>query len=75
MKIKSIGSNMTEMQRDDGTVVLFSYETPVAAEFDYKLYKTNVKFSATTTRHINKWLAGRDALPAYQSFFENLVEG
>jgi len=30
MKIKPVGSNMTELQLDD-VHVLFSYETPVAA--------------------------------------------
>lgn len=31
MKLKQLASNMTELQLDDGTRVLFSYETPVAA--------------------------------------------
>jgi hypothetical protein len=31
MKIKPIASNMVELETADGTVVLFSYRTPVAA--------------------------------------------
>jgi hypothetical protein len=75
MKVKNVGSNMTEVSLNDGTLILFSYETPVAAEFDYKLYRTKTKWSATTTRHINKWLDGRKAEEAYQTFFDGLAEG
>ena len=75
MKVKNVGSNMTEISLNDGTLILFSYETPVAAEFDYKLYRTNKKWSATTTRHIKKWLDGREAEEAYQTFFDGLAEG
>jgi hypothetical protein len=45
MKVKNVGSNMTEVSLNDGTLILFSYETPVAAEFDYKLYRTKTKWS------------------------------
>ena len=31
MKIQSIGSNQTEVSLADGTEILFSYSTPVAA--------------------------------------------
>ena len=64
MKVKNIGSNMTELEFEDGTLVLISYETPVAARvFEFAsenngcaLVRTSKKWSATTTRHINKWL-------------------
>jgi len=58
---------MTEISLEDGTLVLVSYETPVAARvfdevlidgFTHKcaLIRTSKKWSKTTTRHINKWL-------------------
>lgn len=75
MQVKNVGSNMTELSLTDGTVVLFSYETPVAAEWRGSLYKTEKKWSQTTTRHINKWLEGRTAQDAYQTFFDDLVRG
>ncbi len=31
MKLKQLASNMTELELNNGTRVLFSYETPVAA--------------------------------------------
>ena len=62
MKIRNAGSNMTEVTtKTEGgleVTVLFSYETPVAchSEVTMKFYRTEKKWSATTTRHINKWL-------------------
>ena len=56
MKIKSIGSNMTEVQIGDKTV-LVSYETPVAYhEAGVGYAKTSKYWSKTTSAHINKWL-------------------
>jgi hypothetical protein len=49
---------MTEVQLADGTCVLVSYTTPVAALVPGKGWiRTAHKWSATTTKHINKWLA------------------
>tara|TARA_Y100000361_G_C11084426_1_gene302909 strand:- start:496 stop:723 length:228 start_codon:yes stop_codon:yes gene_type:complete len=56
MRIKPIASNQTELHMEDGTVVLFSYETPVAAYLPECGYvKTSKHWSKTTSRHINKW--------------------
>ena len=66
MKLKQIGSNMTEL--DLGLVqVFFSYETPVAARLtDGTLVRTAERYSVTTTKHINKWLNGCEALTVSQ---------
>ena len=57
MKVQSIGSNQTEVTLADGTVVLISYSTPVAALVPGKGWiRTAKKWSATTTKHINAWL-------------------
>lgn len=57
MKLIKIGSNVTEMETKDGLVILFSYETPVAARFpNGRCVRTSKKWSQTTTKHINKWL-------------------
>lgn len=64
MKLKQTGSNQTELHLNNGTIVLFSYETPVASktteqynnrEFLHYL-RTNTKYSCTTTKHINNWI-------------------
>jgi hypothetical protein len=73
MRIKPIASNMTELLLNDGTQVLFSYETPVASWKDGQFYKTSHKWSNTTTRHINKWSHCAVSMP--QDYFNNLVKG
>ena len=73
MKLKQVGSNMTELHLGE-TKVLFSYETPVAAHVNGCFVRTEEKFSATTTRHINKWLNGADAKTVSQSFIEGLLK-
>jgi hypothetical protein len=56
-------------------LVLFSYSTPVASydkrTLDY--YRTDKKWSMTTTRHINKWLDGVQATHKPQSYFDCLL--
>jgi hypothetical protein len=58
MKLQPVGSNQTEVQLADGTCVLFSYTTPVAALVPGRGWLRTEDFhSVTTTKHINKWLA------------------
>jgi len=59
MKIKSIGSNITELNIN-GISVLFSYSTPVAGWDDSGAFRTSEHYSSTTTKHINKYLGGKD---------------
>jgi phenylalanine-4-hydroxylase len=74
MNIKPIGSNMTELQVN-GHRILFSYETPVAAwDNDSRDWVRTDKFwSVTTSRHINKWLDGVEALEVPQNEIDELV--
>lgn len=58
MKLKQIGSNMTEMTVN-GTSILFSYETPVAGYDNQGAFRTDQHYSSTTTKHINKYLGGK----------------
>ena len=60
MKIKPIASNMTELTTEKGASVLFSYKTPVAGWDDIGAFRTDKHYSPTTTRHINKYLGGKD---------------
>ena len=72
MKLSPIQSNLTELDVG-GLLVLFSYETPVALRNRGQYYKTDKKWSNTTTRHVNKWLDGAEALPVEQSYFDELL--
>ena len=73
MKIKQLGSNQIELHTKDGTIVLFSYDTPVAALINNGYVKTDTKYSNTTTKHINKWLAGVDAPKVSQDCLNLLI--
>lgn len=77
MKLKPIASNMTELHLDNGTIVLFSYETPVAASGINGLQVTKTKYSVTTSKHINKWVGYKPNLEkcgVEQSVLDNLVK-
>lgn len=80
MKLKQLASNMTELHLDNGTIVLFSYETPVASFSRNKLAHgqfqvTKIKYSKTTTKHINKWVDNLATIEVDQSVLDNLVSG
>jgi hypothetical protein len=70
---KKIGSNMYQ-ESINGVEVLYSYETPVACKACGLEYRTEVKYSQTTTKHINKWLNGKGEEKP-QSYFDQLVRG
>lgn len=70
LNISPIGANQTEISFN-GAKVLFSYKTPVACWINGQFYKTNKKWSVTTSKHINKWT--HLALEKEQSFFDDLV--
>lgn len=62
MRIKRIDKTAaTEITIGDVNI-LVSYETPVACFIPGKGFqKTDKKWSATTSKHINRWLAGHGA--------------
>ena len=64
MKLNPVGSNQTEIEREGGTVILYSYSTPVAAFVPGKgALCTSERYSNTTSRHVNaavvRWGATR----------------
>jgi len=74
MKLRQIAANQTELTLPNGAVVLFSYETPVAAQLaSGGFVRTEQKWSVTTSRHINKWLQGIDAQEVPQADLYNLT--
>ncbi len=73
MKLKVIGPNQTEVTFGPDCVVFFSYVTPVAAIVAGQAYRTKEKHSVTTSRHTNKWLAGRNTKTMPQEWFNMLT--
>ena len=73
VNLKNLGANKTELHKDGGTVVFYSYETPVAACVDgIKYVRTDRKYSVTTSKHINQWLDGVEAETVTQSYINTL---
>jgi hypothetical protein len=70
--IRKIGSNMREVECRNGTKILVSYETPVAARIEGQWFKTEKRWSLTTSRHISKWLCGVVAEKRPQAYFWDL---
>ena len=74
MFLRSIGNNQTQVDYRDGTSVLFSYSTPVAALTDNGFYVTAKKWSVTTSRHIDKWIDGAAYKEQPQEFFNYFIK-
>ena len=75
MKLNPIKSNMNEMVLNKDITVLFSYQTPVAGWDEQGAFRTDSKYSKTTTRHINEYLGGKDigrVVP--QEYIDSLTE-
>jgi hypothetical protein len=53
---------------------MFSYQTPVAGYDDLGAFRTDTKYSVTTSRQINQYLGGKDVgRVVSQEFINNLV--
>ena len=79
MKIKIIGANQTEVILADHyeTQIFFSYEQAVCVRTADGCFVTEEKYSRTTSKHINKWIANLSNIIKMvpQSKIDNLVEG
>ena len=75
MQLTPIASNMTEVETSEARN-LFSYRTPVAAYvYGVGYIKTDKFWSVTTSRHINKWIGGKDVTvrEVTQTYLDGLV--
>jgi len=73
LNLKPIASNMNELIVN-GVSILFSYETPVAGWDNQGAFRTEEKYSATTTKHVNKYLGGKDiGRTVSQEYINSLV--
>lgn len=74
MKLCDIGSNQILMI-ERGNYILCSYNIPVAAHVpSIGYFRTTKKFSKTTTKHINNWLDGINAVNVAQDIINSLAE-
>ena len=79
MKLKLIGANQTEVQLSDHyeTQIFFSYEQAVCVRNADGCFVTTEKYSRTTSKHINKWIANLSNIIKMvpQSEIDKLVNG
>ena len=62
IKVKSLRHNYNIITHQDNQI-LYSYETPVAVlHANGAAFRTDQKYSTTTSKHINKFLDGRYAV-------------
>ena len=81
MKLTKISNNVHTILLANGTEILFSYETPVAAfvrsfgPLNQSCWiKTKVSYSRTTSKHINAFLPDTEkAITVSQSTFDSLL--
>lgn len=73
MNLKKLGPNETQINQN-GYLILYSYNTPVAVHHcaDGQEWKTSKKWSATTSKHINKWCKA-DAVAVTQEQLELII--
>jgi hypothetical protein len=61
MKIKPVGTNQTEVELKGGTIILYSYKTPVAAFVPGRgALCSMTKYSRTTSKHVTLAMARWD---------------
>lgn len=74
MKLNVIANNQTELHLNNGVVVFFSYNTPVAAKLENGEYvATEREHSRTTTKHMYKWLRGQFYRTISQEYIDGLL--
>ena len=59
LRLRRVSNNQNILTLPNGDYLLFSYETPVAIWTDDGIFKTDIKFSTTTSRHINSFANGK----------------
>ena len=71
--ITKLGANETQVN-NNGYLILYSYNTPVAVRqiASGKEWRTNKKWSVTTSKHLNKWCSP-DAKLVEQSVIDSIV--
>ena len=79
MKLKQLGANQTEVQLSDHyeTQIFFSYEQAVCVRNADGCFVTEEKYSRTTSKHINNWVANLSNIIKMvpQSEIDKLVNG
>ena len=75
MHLYNLGPNQTEITTGNRSV-LYSYSTPVVVQVHgVGYFRTETRHSVTTSRHINKYLDGRNATTVTQDQINSFADG
>jgi hypothetical protein len=73
MHLTKLGNNVSLLTTNHGYEILYSYSTPVAGWAPLiGNFKTNKRYSVTTTKHINKYLSGKEAIEMCPTDIESM---
>lgn len=73
MDIERIGNNETAVYIN-GKCIFYSYNTAVAGHAGGTLYKVNRFYSVTTSKHVNRWLDGREYTAVTEEEFKRIFD-
>lgn len=77
MQVKQLGKNEIELCFINGTKILLSYETPVAAiemkDNEVTLIVTEKRHSNTTSKHVKKWVGEASHFIVTQDYLDDLL--
>ena len=71
LRLRRVSNNQNILTLPSGDYLLLSYETPVAIWTDEGIFKTDIKFSTTTSRHINSFANGKEVNEVTSYVFED----
>ena len=71
LRLRRVSNNQNVLTLPSGDYLLFSYETPVAIWTDEGIFKTDIKFSTTNSRHINSFANGKEVNEVTSYVFED----
>lgn len=71
LRLRRVSNNQNVLTLPNGDYLLFSYETPVAIWTDEGIFKTDIMFSTTTSRHINSFANGKEVNEVTSYVFED----
>lgn len=78
MRIRLLAPNQTELYVGP-YIILYSYETPVAAKRintdGIRVYKSSTRYSTTSSRHVNKWVGEDKVETVKQSVIDAFARG
>lgn len=75
MQLHKLSAHETELHLNNGSVIFFSYNTPVAAMTSTGYLRSGAFHGGEAAYDTDRWLAGVSPLTVPQSVLDSMVEG